>query len=85
MARDDDCPARWRTETARLRLYRRQRATVHADATRSLDDIVRDAGFLDRSISITSELADAILDEHNGHTAGTWEHTQRPPHIPVSA
>lgn len=83
--RHDDCADRWRTETQRLWLYRRQRATVHADQTRSLDEIIRDAGYLDRSILLTRELADAILDEHNGHTAGTWEHSQRGPHVPVSA
>lgn len=82
MARHD-CRNRWQAEAARLTLYRRQRATVHCDTTRSLDDIVTDAGFLDRSILLTRELMDAILDEHNAHTAGTFEQSQRP--IPVHA
>ena len=76
MARDD-CAERWQAERARLVTYRRQRATVHCDTTRSLDDIVTDAGFLDRSILLTRELMDAILDEHNAHTAGTFEQSQR--------
>lgn len=80
---DDDCRQRWVTEIARLRLYRRQRATVHCDQTRSLDDIVRDAGYLDRCIAITADLVDSICDEHNGHTVGTWEHAHRPAHVPV--
>jgi hypothetical protein len=82
MARDD-CRNRWQTEQHRLATYRRQRATVHRDTTRSPDDIVTDAGFLDRSILLTRELMDAILDEHNAHTAGTFEQSQRP--IPVHA
>lgn len=83
MGRHDDCAQRWATESARLKLYRRQRATVHCDQTRTLDEIVRDAGYLDRSILLTAELMDAILDEHNAHTVGTWEHAHRPPHVPV--
>lgn len=83
--RHDDCGQRWRVEVARLRLYRRQRRTVHSDETRSLAEIVADAGYLDRSIAKTRDLADAILDEHNGHTVGTWTHAHRPAHVPVPA
>ena len=83
MGRRDDCRERWATEQHRLVMYRRQRRTIHADQTRSLDEIVRDAGYLDRSIMLTAELMNAILDEHNAHTVGTYEHSIRPPHLPV--
>jgi hypothetical protein len=76
MARDD-CAARWQAERDRLVTYRRQRATVHCDQHRSLDEIVRDAEYLDHSIACTVELLACIEDEHNAHTAGTWEHAHR--------
>ena len=83
--RHDDCADRWTCEARRLVMFRRQRATVHANATRPLAEIVADAEHLDDAIALTAELMDAICDEHNGHTAGTWEHSQRGPHVPVSA
>ena len=73
----DDCAERWQAEAARLRTYRRQRAVVHCDQTRSLDDIVRDAEYLDRSIAAEVKLLARIEDEHNAHTAGTGEHAHR--------
>jgi hypothetical protein len=73
----DDCAERWQAERDRLIAYRRQRAVVHCDQTRSLEEIVRDAEYLDRSIAAEVKLLARIEDEHNAHTAGTWEHAQR--------
>ena len=103
MGRHDDCAQRWRTESARLRLYRRQYVTIardysqaeeaqkageasaHTQAVRQAKQALERAEKLAEHIRLTVALMEAIEDEHNGHTVGTWEHSHRPPHVPVSA
>lgn len=72
----DTLRARWITEQQRLTMYRRQRASVHCDTTRSLDEIVADAEDLDRCIFLTLALMEEIEDERNAHTEGTWTYSQ---------
>jgi hypothetical protein len=59
----DTLRTRWLVEADRLSLYKRQRARVHCDQTRSLEDIVGDAEDLDRCIFLTLALMEEIEDE----------------------
>ena len=54
---------RWLTEQQRLTMYRRQRAVVHCNAARPLEDIVAEAEDLDCSIGLTLALMVEIEDE----------------------
>ena len=85
MGRHDDCAERWTCEAQRLRMFTRQRARVHCDELRTPDELQTERDALDVSIGYTLEIMRGIEDEHNGHTVGTWEHSHRPPHVPVSA
>ena len=73
----DTLRARWITEQQRLVMYRRQRATVHCDTTRSLADIIADAADLDDLLALTKALMEEIEDELNAQTEGTWTYSQR--------
>lgn len=54
---------RWLTEQQRLTMYRRQRAVVHCNAARPLEDIVAEAEDLDADIAMSRTLMDECLDE----------------------
>lgn len=71
-------------------MYRRQYAhlttyTAPGDPISIARQVVADAERLSEHIALTLALMDGICDEHNAHTAGTYEHSQRGPHEPVSA
>lgn len=57
--------------------------SAHAQAVRQAKQALDRAEKLADHIRLTIALMEAIEDEHNGHTAGTWEHSHRPPHVPV--
>lgn len=66
-----------------------ERETTDADGRTKAATAAADA--LGRLVQLAEWIAkahadqDAILDEHNAHTAGTWTHAHRPAHVPVSA
>ena len=70
-----------------LAAAQRERETTDADERTKVAKEAGDA--LGRLVQLAEWIAtaraeqDAILDEHNAHTAGTYEHSIRPPHLPV--